>query len=51
FDQWGVELGKALAKGVLPKIAKAGEAKPPATGHDASTRALIDRINAVRAKA
>jgi glucose-6-phosphate isomerase len=51
FDQWGVELGKALAKGVLPKIAKAGEMKAPASGHDASTLALIDRINAVRAKA
>jgi glucose-6-phosphate isomerase len=51
FDQWGVELGKALAKGVLPKIARAGETKPPASGHDASTLALIDRINAVRAKA
>ncbi len=50
FDQWGVELGKALAKGILPKIAKAGERKPPADGHDGSTRALIDRINALRAK-
>jgi glucose-6-phosphate isomerase len=51
FDQWGVELGKALAKGILPKIARAGEAKPAATGHDASTRALIDRVNKMRANA
>ncbi len=51
FDQWGVELGKALAKGVLPKIARTGERKPAASGHDASTLALIDRINAVRARA
>ncbi len=50
FDQWGVELGKALAKGILPKVAKAGEGKPAAAGHDPSTRALIDRINAIRAR-
>jgi glucose-6-phosphate isomerase len=51
FDQWGVELGKALAKGVLPKIARAGETKPAPTGHDGSTLALIDRINKTRAGA
>ncbi len=51
FDQWGVELGKALAKGVLSKVARTGEKKPPAAGHDASTCALIDRINAARARA
>jgi glucose-6-phosphate isomerase len=51
FDQWGVELGKALAKGILPKIARAGEKRGAASGHDGSTRALIDRINAIRAKA
>ncbi len=50
FDQWGVELGKALATGVLPKIAKLGETKPAASGHDASTLALIDRVNKARAK-
>jgi len=50
FDQWGVELGKALAKGLLPKIAKVGEMKPDAVGHDASTLALIDRINLIRAR-
>ncbi|PQA88759.1 glucose-6-phosphate isomerase [Hyphococcus luteus] len=50
FDQWGVELGKALAKTILPELAKAGEEKPEAEGHDASTNGLIDRVNAVRAK-
>lgn len=48
FDQWGVELGKTLAKAVLPEIAHLGETKPKATRHDGSTNALIDRINAIR---
>jgi glucose-6-phosphate isomerase len=50
FDQWGVELGKALAKTILPELAKAGEEKPKASAHDASTNGLIDRINAIRGK-
>lgn len=50
FDQWGVELGKVLAKTILPELGAAGEEKPEATGHDASTNGLIGRINAVRAK-
>ena len=50
FDQWGVELGKTLAKTILPELAKASEDKPAASGHDASTNGLIDRINAARAK-
>jgi len=48
FDQWGVELGKTLAKKILPEIAAAGEEKPAASGHDASTNGLIDRINKIR---
>ena len=48
FDQWGVELGKALAKSILPEIAARGETKPAATTHDSSTNGLIDRVNAVR---
>lgn len=48
FDQWGVELGKALAKTILPELAKAGEEKPKAESHDASTNGLIDRINTIR---
>ncbi|WP_404381412.1 glucose-6-phosphate isomerase [Caenispirillum salinarum] len=38
FDQWGVELGKQLAKGILPEL-MAGE---PVDGHDASTNGLIN---------
>ncbi len=43
FDQWGVELGKALAKSVLPALC--GEA--PAEPHDASTAAMIERLRAM----
>jgi glucose-6-phosphate isomerase len=50
FDQWGVELGKVLATKILPEIAAAGEAKPDAKTHDASTNGLIDKINAMRGK-
>ncbi|MEX1277060.1 MAG: glucose-6-phosphate isomerase [Bacteroidota bacterium] len=38
FDQWGVELGKQLAKVVLPELK--GEGEPG--GHDSSTRGLIE---------
>ena len=38
FDQWGVELGKQLAKAILPELL--GTA--PVTGHDSSTNGLID---------
>ena len=37
FDQWGVELGKQLAKVILPEL---GERRP--VGHDSSTAALIE---------
>ena len=49
FDQWGVELGKVLAKAILPELGAAGEDRPQADGHDASTNGLINRINAMRA--
>ena len=49
FDQWGVELGKVLAKGVLRELGPEGEAMPAASAHDASTNGLIDRINRIRA--
>jgi glucose-6-phosphate isomerase len=39
FDQWGVELGKVLAKQVLPAL---GGPSAAAAGTDSSTRALID---------
>ncbi len=38
FDQWGVELGKALAKNIVPELESAAEPEP---GHDSSTNALI----------
>jgi glucose-6-phosphate isomerase len=38
FDQWGVELGKQLAKAILPELAEDG----PARVHDASTSGLIN---------
>jgi glucose-6-phosphate isomerase len=44
FDQWGVELGKVLAGGILPEL-RQGAA--PGT-HDASTAALIARFKALR---
>jgi glucose-6-phosphate isomerase len=44
FDQWGVELGKQLAKGLLQDL----QAGRVSNAHDPSTRALIDRINAMR---
>jgi glucose-6-phosphate isomerase len=39
FDQWGVELGKQLAKKIEPEL----ESKGPITTHDSSTNALINR--------
>ena len=44
FDQWGVELGKVLAGGILPELTPG--AAPGA--HDASTNALIARFRALR---
>ncbi len=38
FDQWGVELGKQLAKTILPELQGEGEV----AGHDASTNGLIN---------
>ncbi|MCP4447713.1 MAG: glucose-6-phosphate isomerase [Myxococcales bacterium] len=39
FDQWGVELGKQLAKVILPEFT----CEAPVTSHDASTNGLINR--------
>ena len=49
FDQWGVELGKTLAKKILPEIAVEGGPSPTVGDHDGSTRQLIERINRIRA--
>jgi len=38
FDQWGVELGKQLAKAILPELETPGEV----AAHDASTNGLIN---------
>src|SRR5579883_2764912 len=40
FDQWGVELGKALAQRIIPELESASE---PELEHDSSTNALIRR--------
>jgi glucose-6-phosphate isomerase len=45
FDQWGVELGKVLAKKVADELSAPGE---PDLGHDSSTNALIRRYRAAR---
>jgi glucose-6-phosphate isomerase len=48
YDQWGVELGKQLAKKILPEL-EAGEKNPDvALKHDGSTNALIRRYLALR---
>jgi glucose-6-phosphate isomerase len=45
FDQWGVELGKVLAKRIVPELEGADE---PDLGHDSSTNTLIRRYRAGR---
>jgi glucose-6-phosphate isomerase len=45
FDQWGVELGKVLAKRIAPELAPGPE---PALAHDGSTNALIRRYRRLR---
>ena len=46
YDQWGVELGKQLAKALLPKV----EGAVPAAGNDASTVGLLKHFHELRAK-
>jgi glucose-6-phosphate isomerase len=45
FDQWGVELGKALATSIIPELSAANDA---ALKHDSSTNTLIRRYRAGR---
>ncbi|MCS6801426.1 MAG: glucose-6-phosphate isomerase [Chloroflexota bacterium] len=45
FDQWGVELGKALALAIIPEIRAPSE---PPLRHDSSTNALIRRARIFR---
>jgi glucose-6-phosphate isomerase len=44
FDQWGVELGKVLANGILPELKDQNEA----TSHDSSTNGLINAYKKMR---
>jgi glucose-6-phosphate isomerase len=48
FDQWGVELGKALAQRIIPELESA---KDPELGHDSSTNALIRRYRQLKGSA
>jgi glucose-6-phosphate isomerase len=43
FDQWGVELGKVLAKRIIPELSSDSELT-----HDSSTNALITRYRAAK---
>jgi glucose-6-phosphate isomerase len=45
FDQWGVELGKVLAKQTIPELASRAE---PPLRHDSSTNALIRRYRELK---
>jgi glucose-6-phosphate isomerase len=44
FDQWGVELGKVLARELQPMV----EGNAPPTGRDSSTAGLINAIRTLR---
>ena len=44
FDQWGVELGKQLARDILTEL----RGEEPVTSHDASTNGLINYYKTVR---
>jgi glucose-6-phosphate isomerase len=46
FDQWGVELGKALANQIAPELEASEE---PPLSHDSSTNALIRRYRKLKA--
>jgi glucose-6-phosphate isomerase len=45
FDQWGVELGKVLAKRIIPELEAKDE---PKLAHDSSTNALIRRYRKLK---
>ncbi|MGA8553203.1 MAG: glucose-6-phosphate isomerase [Candidatus Acidiferrales bacterium] len=46
FDQWGVELGKVLAKRIIPEVENVSE---PTLNHDSSTNNLIRQYRKLRA--
>jgi glucose-6-phosphate isomerase len=45
FDQWGVELGKMLAKAIIPELESTAD---PELTHDSSTNALIRRYRTLK---
>ena len=45
FDQWGVELGKALAQRIIPELESSNE---PPLAHDSSTNNLIRRYRKLK---
>jgi glucose-6-phosphate isomerase len=45
FDQWGVELGKALAQRIIPELESQSE---PKLAHDSSTNNLIRRYRSMK---
>lgn len=45
YDQWGVELGKQLAKALLPKV----EGTAKSDGHDSSTKGLLATYHKMKA--
>jgi glucose-6-phosphate isomerase len=47
FDQWGVELGKALAQRIIPELESTTE---PDLRHDSSTNNLIRRYRQMKAE-
>jgi glucose-6-phosphate isomerase len=47
FDQWGVELGKQLAKVILPELKSDAQVQ----SHDASTNGLINAIKQMKIEA
>jgi glucose-6-phosphate isomerase len=47
FDQWGVELGKQLAKAILPELHDAA----PVQSHDSSTNGLINHYKRLASRA
>ena len=47
FDQWGVELGKVLAKKILPELSSSEEI----TSHDSSTNGLINYFKRLKSQA
>jgi glucose-6-phosphate isomerase len=47
FDQWGVELGKELARQIIPELTRSEE---PALSHDTSTNALIRRYRSLKSQ-